>query len=43
MLKLRNISEHWDEYGRSAQSITETEHAKEFVQIQQELAAWRMP
>lgn len=40
---LRNISEHWDEYRRSAQSITETEHAKEFFQIQQELACWRMP
>jgi hypothetical protein len=40
---LRNISEHWDECGRSAKNIMETVHAKEFFKIQEKLAALRGP
>lgn len=40
---LRNISEHWDEYGRSAKNLMETEHAKEFFGIQEKLATMRGP
>ncbi|MGX9901650.1 hypothetical protein ACW0JT_20430 [Arthrobacter sp. SA17] len=40
---LRNISEHWDEYGRSAKNLMETEHAKEFFGIQEKFATMRGP
>ncbi|UKA55165.1 hypothetical protein LFT45_04310 [Arthrobacter sp. FW305-BF8] len=40
---LRNISEHWDEYGRSAKNIMETEHARKFFEIQEKLAAMAGP
>jgi hypothetical protein len=40
---LRNISEHWDEYGRSAKNIMETVHAEEFFKTQEKLAALRGP
>lgn len=38
---LRNISEHWDEHGRSAKNLLETEHAQLFFKIQEKLAAMR--
>lgn len=40
---LRNISEHWDEYGRSANNIMETGHAREFFEIQEKLATMAGP
>jgi hypothetical protein len=40
---LRNISEHWDEHGRSAKNLMETEHAKLFFKIQEKLATIRGP
>lgn len=40
---LRNISEHWDEHGRSAKNLMETEHAKLFFKIQEKLAAMHGP
>ena len=40
---LRNISEHWDQHGWSSKNLMETEHAKLFFKIQQELAAMRGP
>lgn len=41
MRDLRNISEHWDEHGRSAKNLLETGHAKLFFKIQEKLAAMR--
>lgn len=38
---LRKISEHWDERGRSARNIMETEHARELFEIQERLAELR--
>nr|WP_173160670.1 hypothetical protein [Arthrobacter sp. 68b] len=40
---LRNISEHWDEYGYSAKNIMETGHARDFFEIQEKLAGMRGP